>query len=137
MAKFAQNWLLTGAGLTGDFDTSNLVDCNDLSIMADCWLKGSRPVSVFEQFKAALAAGDINTAVSYFTEVSAENYRIFFEQLSPYLPQMANEMGELIFIEQKDEIAYYDLLREEGGQLYAYPVIFVKDETGQWKIYDF
>jgi len=137
LAKLAQSWLLSGSGLTGDFDDSNLVDCNDLSIMADCWLKGTRPETVFEEFKAALAAGDINTAVSYFTEVSAENYRIFFEQLNSYLPQIANEMGELIFIEQKEEIAYYDLLREEDGDTYAYPVLFVRDETGEWKIYDF
>jgi hypothetical protein len=137
MAKLALNWLSIGAGLSGDFDDSNLVDYNDLSVMADCWLKGSRPESVFEQFKVALAAGDVNTAVSYFTEISAENHRIFFEQVRPYLQQMVSEMGEIIFIEQHEGITYYDVLREESGQFYAYPVIFVRDEKGQWKIYDF
>lgn len=137
LARFAQNWLLTGTGLTGDFDASQWVDCNDLSILADCWLKGTRPLNVWEQFKDALADGDINQAITYFTEVSAENYRVFFEQLSSYLPQMASEMGELIFLEQKEKIAYYDLLREENGDTYGYPVIFVRNETGQWKIYDF
>jgi len=137
VATFAQNWLVSGVGLAGDFDDSNIVDYNDLSIMAGCWLAGSRPEGIWEQFKAALAASDVNMSVSYFTEVSAENYRIFFEQVSSYLPQMAEEMGELIFIQQKDEIAYYDLLREEDGDTYAYPVLFVRDETGQWKIYEF
>jgi len=117
VAVFAQNWLSEGTGFTGDFDDSNSVDSNDLSIMAGCWLKGSQPEFIWEQFKAALAAGDVNTAVSYFADVSAENYRTLFEQLSEYLPQMANEMGELIFIRQKDEIAYYDLLREEDGDI--------------------
>jgi hypothetical protein len=31
----------------------------------------------------------------------------------------------------------YDLLRQEDGQMYGYPVVFVRDEMGQWKIYDF
>ncbi|MDD5327952.1 MAG: hypothetical protein PHY02_09090 [Phycisphaerae bacterium] len=137
MALFAQNWLVTGEGLAGDFDISDLVDYNDLSVMTDCWLEGTRPGEVWEQFKTALAVGDVNLSVSYFTEISAEKYRTFFEQVQPYLPQMVNEMGELIFIEQNEEMAYYDVLREEEGQLYAYPVIFVMDEMGQWKIYDF
>jgi hypothetical protein len=53
------------------------------------------------------------------------------------MPQMASEMGELIFMGQEEEIAYYDLLREEDGAVYAYPVLFVLEETGEWKIYDF
>jgi hypothetical protein len=135
-ALLAQNWLLTGEGLAGDFDDSNLVDYNDLSVMTDCWLKGTRPEGIWEQFKAALSKGDIDTAVSYIAEISAEQYRIFFEEIEAYLPQMASEMGELIFIKQDEEMAYYDVLREEDGETYGYPVIFMK-EDGQWKIYDF
>jgi hypothetical protein len=136
-AILAQNWLVTGEGLAGDFDDSNSVDYNDLSVMTDCWLKGTRPEGIWEQFKASLAAGDVNTAVSYFTEVSAEKYRTFFEHVRSYLQQMVNDMGELIFVEQNKGMAYYDLLREENGDTYGYPVIFIMDETGQWKIYDF
>lgn len=136
-AEFAQNWLLTDGGLAGDFDDSNSVDCDDLAIMTDCWLKGSRPEGIWEQFKAALAAGDVNEAVTFFAGISAENYRIFFGKLKSYLPQMASDMGELIFIERNEEMAYYDLLRQENGEMYGYPVIFVIDETGQWEIYDF
>jgi hypothetical protein len=81
MAIFAQNWLLTGEGLTGDFDDSNSIGHNDLSIFADCWLKGSRPEGIWGQFKAALTAGDVNEAVSYFIEDEAENYRVFLKSL--------------------------------------------------------
>jgi len=137
LAKFAQNWLLTGIGLAGDFDMSYLVDFNDLSVLANCWLKGTRPLDVWGQFKAALAVGDIERAVSFTAEISAEQYRTFFQELEAYLPQMATEMGELIFIKQNEEMIHYDLLREESGELYAYPVIFIKEEDGSWKIYDF
>ncbi len=136
-AIFAQNWLLTGAGLIGDFDDSNLVDYNDLSVFADCWLKGTRPEGIFALFKAALAAGDIDGAVTHIAGISAEKYHTFFEGIESNLSQMASEMGELILIEQNEEMAHYDLLREESGETYGYPVIFIMDESGQWKIYDF
>ena len=81
-AELAENWLLSGTGLIGDFDSSNSVDCNDLSIFADCWLKGSRPESIWEQFKSALAAGDVNTAISHFAETSQ---RIIVFSLSNFI----------------------------------------------------
>ncbi len=120
-----------------DFDDNGQVDIYDLKAFCDCWLKGATPQDIWGKFKAALATGDINEAVSYFTEISAEKYRILFQELEAYLPQMAADMGELIFIEQSEEMAYYDLLRQENGDTYGYPVIFVMDETGQWRIYDF
>jgi hypothetical protein len=136
-AIFAGDWLKSGSGLAGDFDNSGAVDTNDLATFAFFWLNGPHPLDVFESFKAALAIGDVNEAVSYFAEVSAENYRQLLGQLRPYFTQMVNDMGELIFIEQNEEMVYYDLLREEDGEIYAYPVIFVNEEDGRWKIYDF
>jgi hypothetical protein len=50
---------------------------------------------------------------------------------------MVSDMGELILIERNEEIAYYDLFRQENGDTYGYPVIFVKDDDGKWKISDF
>jgi len=139
-AILAANWLASGTSLDGDLNGSERVDLDDLAILTYHWLAnacGPSPEEVFDSFKNALSVGDVNTAVTFFTEVSAENYRIFFDQLSSYLPQMVNDMGELIFIEQTKEMAIYDLLREQGADTYGYPVIFVRDEMGQWKISDF
>ncbi len=36
-----------------------------------------------------------------------------------------------------DEMVYDVLRLEEDGQMYGYPVIFVRDELGDWKIMDF
>lgn len=139
--KFADCWLAEAGSsnykTSCDFDDDNIVDVYDLKAFCNCWLKGSRPQDIWEQFKIALAAGDISQAVSFFAEVSAENYRVLFQQLQAYLPQMASDMGELILIEHSEEMAYYDLLRQENEETYGYPVIFVIDETGQWKIYNF
>jgi hypothetical protein len=139
-AILAENWLSSGSLLEGDFNKDETVDFNDLAYLCYFWLAntcGPSPEEVFELFKAALLADDVNEAVSYFVEVSAEDYRVFLEQLRPYFTQMVNDMGELIFIEQSQELVHYDLLREENGSTYAYPMIFVRDEMGQWKIYEF
>lgn len=139
-AILATDWLLSGSGLEGDISGNEIVDFNDLEILTYYWLAnacGLSPEGVFESFKTALAASDVNKAVSYVAEISAEKYHTFFEELEVYLPQMASEMGTLILIRQDEEMAYYDLLREESGEIYAYPVIFVKEENGGWKIYDF
>ncbi len=136
-AMFAENWQKSGSGLDGDFDNSGTVETNDLETLAYFWLNGRHPLNVFESFKTALLADDVNEAVSYFAEVSAENYRPLLEQLRPYFTQMVNDMGELVFIKFDTDMVMYDLLREEDGRTYGYPVVFVRDEMGQWKIYDF
>lgn len=139
-AILAGNWLKSGAALDGDFDESETVDFNDLEYLCYFWLAntcGPSPEEVFESFKSALLADDVNEAVSFFAETSAENYRLFLEQLRPYFTQMLSEMGELVPISLDDNTAVYDLLREEDGRTYGYPVIFVRDEMGQWKISDF
>jgi hypothetical protein len=136
-AIFANNWQKSGSGLKGDFDKSGTVDTNDLATFAYFWLNGPHPLDVFESFKSALAAGDVNEAVTFFAGISAENYHLLLEQLRPYFTQMVNDMGEMIFIRFDADMVVYDLLREESGQMYGYPVAFVRDEMGQWKIYDF
>ncbi|MGA2092174.1 MAG: hypothetical protein ABSH16_02040 [Sedimentisphaerales bacterium] len=137
LAKFAQNWLLTGTGLTGDFDKSNSVDCNDLSIFADCWLKGSKPESIWEQFKAALAAGDVNTALTFVLETSREKYAEIFQVIGSNLPDFAAGIGTLILQSQDEDTTVYEMTHQDGDTTYSFPVIFIKDSDGNWKIYNF
>jgi hypothetical protein len=139
LAKFAQNWLSTGSGLVGDFDKSNSVDYNDLSMFADCWLKGSRPESIWEQFKADLAAGDINTALSFVSETSKDKYAEIFQIIGSNLPAYAAGLGDLILksdSEIEGEIKY-EMRHQVGSETYLFPVIFVKDEQENWKIDNF
>jgi hypothetical protein len=139
MAKFAQNWLLMGTGLTGDFDDSNSVDCNDLSIFADCWLKGSRPESIWEQFKAALAAGDVNTALTFISDVSRDKYAEVFQVIGARLPDYVAGMGDLILILnlETDGIARYEMRHQASSETYLFPVVFRKNEQEIWQIYGF
>lgn len=139
-AIFGTNWQQSASGLAGDFDNNGTVDSYDLAVIAYYWLAstiGPSPEEVFESFKTALLADDLNAALGCFTEIAAENYDPFLEQLRPYFSQMVNDMGDLVPISSDDNTAVYDLLREEDEDTYGYPVIFVRDEMGQWKIYDF
>jgi hypothetical protein len=137
-AKFAENWLSTGTGLIGDFDTSNSVDCNDLSVFADCWLKGSRPESIWEQFKSALRNDDLDMALTFIADSAKEQYIDALTQLRPYFQNMVNGMGELILISIDSDRAKYEMLHDEGGGVVSsFPVYFSKNEKGEWKIYCF
>jgi hypothetical protein len=138
VAKLAQNWLQTGAGLAGDFDDSNSVDYNDLLVMADCWLCGSRPLGIFEQFKTALWNDDLDKALIFIADAEKEKYTIALTQLRPQFQSMVAGMGDLILISMSERIAKYEMLHDEGGGVISsFPVYFCKDEQGEWKIYCF
>jgi hypothetical protein len=137
LAVFAQNWLQAGTGLTGDLDDSNLVDYADLAVMADCWLKGNRPEGIWEQFKAALAAGDVDKALTFISEIARSKYASIFQIIGPSLPDYAAGMGDLIFDSQEEGKIKYEMRHQVGSETYLFPVIFIKDEDGSWKIYIF
>jgi len=139
IARFAQNWLTTGAGLAGDFDDSNSVDSSDLSVLADCWLCGSRQETIFAQFKNALTVGDVNTALTFMSETSRDKYAEVFQIIGGRLPDYAAGMGDLILKSnsENDGEIKYEMTHQAGGTTYLFPVIFVKDQNDIWRIYSF
>ena len=135
--KLAENWLLSGTGLIGDFDSSNSVDYNDLKIFADCWLCGSRPESIWEQFKAALRNDDINTALTFIEESSQSRYSEIFQVIDANLPDFVEGMGTLTLESQDEGRVVYEMDHQDGSIIYGFPVVFIKDDDGNWKIYNF
>jgi len=85
--------------------------------------------------KTALVNGDIEGALQYFVAASRDRYRQTFTDLG-------NERINFLFstiIEFKiftlyGRVAGGGAVRIEGGRRYAYPVNFVQDENGIWKI---
>jgi hypothetical protein len=131
-AMFAENWQKSGTGLDGDFDKSGMVDFNDLATFAYFWLSGPHPLDVFQSFKAALAAGDINEAVSYFAYFVADDYRDIFNENADKLPNMVNNMGTLSLEYTDRDIVVYEISNVAGTKFY--PVVFTQADNGQWKI---
>jgi hypothetical protein len=136
-AIFANNWQKSGSGLDGDFDNSGAVDTNDLETFAFFWLNGPHPLDVFESFKAALAAGDVNDALTYVAEISKEKYAEIFQIIEPHLADYVAGMGELILDSQEEGEVKYEMLHQDGATTYLFPVIFIRDEQGNWQIYNF
>jgi len=135
LAIFAQNWLMTGEGLAGDFDTSDLVDCDDLSVITDCWLKGTRPEEVIDSLKDALAIPDVEKAITYFIDFAVDDYRTIFNENIDKLQNLANNMGDLSLEYRDRDIAVYEI--SNAAHTKFYPVVFVLDDDGSWKIATF
>ena len=135
-AIFAENWQKSGSGLDGDFDNSGTVDTNDLTTFAFFWLNGPHPLDVFESFKAALAVGDVNEALTFVTEISREKYAEIFQIIEPHLSDYAAGMGEMIFDRQRFGEVKYEMLHQDGLQTLSFPVFFIRDEDGNWRIFN-
>ena len=43
----------------------------------------------------------------------------------------------MTLIEKNPGIAMYEMLCENGGQTYTFPVVCIKDDNGNWKILNF
>jgi len=138
---FADCWLAEAGSpnynTNCDFDDDEIVDIYDLKAFCDCWLKGTRPQDIWEQFKSALAVGDIDRAVSYISEISRSKYYDIFVDIESNLPGFAAGMGQLILISSTPDHVKYEMLHQNGGQTYSFPVTFVKEDDGNWKIFNF
>ena len=135
-AVFADNWHESGSGLNGDFDDSGTVDANDLAILAYFWLNGPHPLDVFESFKAALAVGDVNEALNLVADISRDKYAEIFQIIEPNLSDYAAGMGEITFERQRFGEAIYEMLHDDDGLTLSFPVLFIRDEDGKWRIFN-
>jgi hypothetical protein len=87
--------------------------------------------------KTALEAENIEAAMPYFVSRSQEKYRAIFQDLQPSLSQIFASIESLHLLSVGNDEAEVEALRTEGGIVYSYPVIFMRDETGMWKLWGF
>ena len=135
-ARFAQNWQESGSGLDGDFDNSGTVDANDLPTFAYFWLNGPHPLDVFESFKTALSGGDVNEALAFVAEISRDKYAEIFGIIEARLSDYAAGMGEMTFDRQGAGEVIYEMLHQDGAETLSFPVFFIRDEDGNWRIFN-
>jgi len=100
-------------------------------------IAGSSPPGTMEVFKGALLTDDVGSAAKLFSIQVESDYQALLEYLRPYFQDIVNDMEQMIPVSKDHSSAVYDLIREEDGTSYGYPVFFVKDEQGNWKIYSF
>ena len=92
----------------------------------------------WEGMKTALMAGDVTTALSYFVEESRNRYDAIFSQMnSAEIDAVFSSINELRVYSIKGRAAQCGAIRIESGGTFSYPVTFVKDENGIWKLMGF
>ena len=98
----------------------------------DTLLKGK-----WEGMKKVLVEGNIEGALEFFVERSKEIYRSIFEALKNQFPVILSTFVEFNIRDVYDNIVEYEIVTNEGGVLYSYPGIVIKDSNGIWKLKDF
>ncbi len=99
---------------------------------------GNSPHHILYAFKSALQTDDVDKALTFFDDAVLGKYAVALEELRPEFQNMVNGMGNLILISSGANVARYKMLHDEGGGVTsAFPVYFIKDENGSWKIYVF
>lgn len=85
----------------------------------------------------ALKEKDIETALTYFWERSRPKYEQGFNLLVDQLPDIFSLPEKFNLVSMMDNIAIYDNIVQVDGVSRSYPVMFIKDENGFWKIRGF
>ncbi|GAH54809.1 unnamed protein product, partial [marine sediment metagenome] len=65
-----------------------------------------------------------------------EKIEPILEEARPNFQEMVVSMGEMILESRDSATVVYELLYDESGETHAYPVFFIRDEFGNWKIWD-
>jgi hypothetical protein len=134
-ARFAQNWQESGSRLDGDFDNGGTVDANDLATFAYFWLNGAHPLDVLESFKTALSGGDVNEALAFVAEISRDKYAGIFAIIEARLSDYVAGMGEMTFERQRAGEVIYEMLHQDGPETLNFPVFFIREQDGKWRIF--
>jgi len=84
---------------------------------------------------AAMMSGDIEGALTYFIDSAQEKYRtLFANKSSAQISAIFENVIELELYTLTDQLAQCGAVRSEFGTDYSYPVVFVRDQSGDWKI---
>ena len=98
----------------------------------------NRLVSKWEGMKGALLSGNMEVALSFFVPGAQDRYRQVFEELgSDGINSLFSSINGVELDTASGRAAEGGLIREENGNTYSYPITFVQDQNGIWKIMGF
>jgi hypothetical protein len=96
----------------------------------DALLKGK-----WEGLKEALLAGNTEDALDLFTFATRDHYQKTFANLGAELSVIMSSLEEFKLYTIYDGVAEGGLIRTESGGTYSYPITFIRDGRGIWRIY--
>jgi hypothetical protein len=90
---------------------------------------------IWGRMTAAAKAGDIDTLISYFALESQEEYRYRFDRMGPAaLSNSFTRVEGIHVLEVYDHHVEGELLRTTNGTLYSFPITFIEEQEGVWKV---
>lgn len=92
---------------------------------------------IWEAMRAALLAGNVEKALTYFVDVDQDRYRQMFADLNGNIYKVFSTISDVELYTLTGRSAECGAVRVENGVPYSYPLAFVQDDTGTWKIYGF
>lgn len=95
----------------------------------DALLKGK-----WDGMKEALGSGDITTALNYFSADSKQLYSDLFTALTSHLPQFVQDLQDIQLVYIENNMAKYRIKKSEPYGTIDYPIYFVVDTDGIWRI---
>jgi hypothetical protein len=88
--------------------------------------------------RKALSEGDIDLAVSYFSDSTKESYRKRFAAWPPEKRKnFARDLEDIQLIKEKGPWVEYDIQIAKGGKKFSFMLVFEKDLDGKWTIRSF
>lgn len=97
----------------------------------DAQLRGT-----FSAFLDRLRVGAIDGALNYLAEPMRTKYEPVFRQMQSDLPVLADQLGTLQGGGVGGRLARYTVVRDESGVTVGFPLFFVEDGDGVWRIGD-
>ena len=91
----------------------------------------------WEGMKAAVINGNLELGLSYFAYGSRDKYRAIFMDPSRNITARLSEITKIEIYSIKGMVAQGGGIRIESDGAYAYPLTFVRDQNGMWKIMGF
>lgn len=93
---------------------------------------------IWTAMSAKLVSGDIEGALDYFVDGVKDRYRKTFKEMGKNkLNAIFSNISDFHLGVLYDRKAECGAIRIEGGKRYSYPVSFVRQDNGRWKIYGF
>ena len=85
----------------------------------------------------ALNNGDAPAALEEIVDEPQPSYQTMFSVLGNQLSSILNSFVDLSPVSIEGQVAIYELVTDEGGIIYSYELVFVKDQEGIWRILEF
>lgn len=89
--------------------------------------------------RAALQAGDVAAATELLALTSRSSFQAELSALAAagVLSQVAADLGALRMVKARSGVVEYEVRAERNGVMYSFPVVFVLDVDGVWRIWTF